>query len=71
MSAMILCLDAGNTRLKCGLFDGKRWRFDLAVDPMELNPLPIEDEHPLRAHLEQVAFHHHNVARYAAPELEF
>lgn len=25
----------------------------------------------LRAHLEQVAFHHHNVARYAAPELEF
>lgn len=25
----------------------------------------------LRAHLEQVAFHHANVARYAAPELEF
>ena len=25
----------------------------------------------LRTHLEQVAFHHHNVARYAAPELEF
>jgi hypothetical protein len=25
----------------------------------------------LRAHLEQVAFHHHNVAHYAAPELEF
>jgi type III pantothenate kinase len=23
---MILCLDAGNTRLKCGLFDGGRWR---------------------------------------------
>ncbi len=22
----ILCLDAGNSRLKCGLFDGKRWR---------------------------------------------
>lgn len=25
----------------------------------------------LRAHLEQVAFHHVNVARYGAPELEF
>jgi len=25
----------------------------------------------LRTHLEQVAFHHHNVARYTAPELEF
>lgn len=25
----------------------------------------------LRSHLEQVAYHHHNVARYAAPELEF
>lgn len=25
----------------------------------------------LRTHLEQVAFHHHNVARYGAPELEF
>ncbi|ADU99803.1 hypothetical protein [Alicycliphilus denitrificans] len=25
----------------------------------------------LRVHLEHVAFHHHNVARYAAPELEF
>lgn len=25
----------------------------------------------LRGHLEQVAYHHHNVARYAAPELEF
>ena len=24
----------------------------------------------LRVHLEQVAFHHHNVARYAAPQLE-
>lgn len=25
----------------------------------------------LRLHLEQVAFHHHNVAQYATPELEF
>jgi transcriptional regulator with XRE-family HTH domain len=25
----------------------------------------------LRGHLEQVAYHHQNVARYAAPELEF
>lgn len=25
----------------------------------------------LRTHLEQVAFHHHNVASYATPELEF
>ena len=25
----------------------------------------------LRTHLEQVAFHHHNVAQYAAPELDF
>lgn len=25
----------------------------------------------LRAHMEQVAYHHHNVASYATPELEF
>ena len=25
----------------------------------------------LRLHLEQVAYHHHNVAAYATPELEF
>lgn len=25
----------------------------------------------LRAHMEQVAYHHHNVANYATPELEF
>lgn len=25
----------------------------------------------MRQHMEQVAFHHHNVAQYAAPELEF
>ena len=25
----------------------------------------------LRLHLEQVAYHHHNVAQYATPELEF
>jgi hypothetical protein len=29
---MLLCLDAGNTRLKCGLFDGKRWRMQGALD---------------------------------------
>jgi len=28
----ILCLDAGNSRLKCGLFDGKRWRMQGALD---------------------------------------
>ena len=25
----------------------------------------------LRLHLEQVAYHHHNVATFATPELEF
>lgn len=29
---MILCLDAGNTRLKCGLFDDDRWRMQGALD---------------------------------------
>lgn len=32
MPDLILCLDAGNTRLKCGLFDGKRWRMQGALD---------------------------------------
>lgn len=27
---MILCLDAGNTRLKCGLHDGQAWRWQQA-----------------------------------------
>lgn len=30
---MILCLDAGNTRLKVGLFDGRAWRMQKALDP--------------------------------------
>jgi type III pantothenate kinase len=29
---MILCLDAGNTRLKCGLHDGQNWRMQRAFD---------------------------------------
>jgi type III pantothenate kinase len=29
---MILCLDAGNTRLKCGLFDGSVWRMQGALN---------------------------------------
>lgn len=29
---MILCLDAGNTRLKCGLHDGQGWRMQQAID---------------------------------------
>lgn len=32
MPDLILCLDAGNTRLKCGLFDGRRWRMQGALD---------------------------------------
>ncbi len=32
MPDLILCLDAGNSRLKCGLFDGKRWRMQGALD---------------------------------------
>lgn len=39
------------------------------ADPASVDPAATADA--LRAHLEQVAFHHHNVARYAAPELEF
>ncbi|WOI46995.1 hypothetical protein [Acidovorax sp. BLS4] len=38
------------------------------ADPAAANPAATLDA--LRTHLEQVAFHHHNVARYAAPELE-
>jgi type III pantothenate kinase len=29
---MILCLDAGNSRLKCGLFDGRGWRMQGALN---------------------------------------
>ncbi|GKT19744.1 hypothetical protein AVHY2522_23595 [Acidovorax sp. SUPP2522] len=38
------------------------------ADPSAADPTATLDA--LRTHLEQVAFHHHNVARYAAPELE-
>ena len=31
MPDMILCLDAGNSRLKCGLFDGEAWRMQGAA----------------------------------------
>lgn len=39
------------------------------ADPAAADPAATLEA--LRAHLEQVAFHHQNVARYAAPELEF
>ena len=39
---MILCLDAGNTRLKCGLFDGKRWRMQGALDYEAFDDLVAE-----------------------------
>jgi type III pantothenate kinase len=32
MPDMILCLDAGNSRLKCGLFDGEHWRMQGALN---------------------------------------
>ena len=32
---------------------------------------PVATLDALRSHLEQVAYHHHNVAAYATPELEF
>lgn len=38
------------------------------ADPTSTDPDATLDA--LRVHLEQVAFHHHNVARYAAPQLE-
>jgi len=37
---MILCLDAGNTRLKFGLFDGSRWLLQDALDYAALDELP-------------------------------
>ena len=39
------------------------------ADPASADPKATSDA--LYAHLQQVAFHHHNVARYAAPELDF
>jgi type III pantothenate kinase len=37
---MILCLDAGNTRLKWGLHDGSGWRATGILDPANLSALP-------------------------------
>ncbi|MDK9704231.1 MAG: type III pantothenate kinase [Sulfuritalea sp.] len=37
---MILCLDAGNTRLKYGLFDGAGWLKQRALDYARLDDLP-------------------------------
>lgn len=37
---MILCLDAGNTRLKYGLADGARWRLQGALNYPDLDDLP-------------------------------
>jgi type III pantothenate kinase len=36
---MILCLDAGNSRLKCGLFDGASWRMQGALSYQALDDL--------------------------------
>ena len=46
MPDMILCLDAGNTRLKCGLFDGKRWRMQGALDYDAFDDLVAELPEP-------------------------
>jgi type III pantothenate kinase len=43
---MILCLDAGNSRLKCGLFDGKRWRMQGALDYEAFDDLVAELPEP-------------------------
>jgi type III pantothenate kinase len=46
---MILCLDAGNTRLKCGLFDGSGWRMQGALDYEAFDDLVAElPERPTR-----------------------
>ncbi|MBK7023219.1 MAG: type III pantothenate kinase [Sulfuritalea sp.] len=37
---MLLCLDAGNTRLKFGLFDGGRWLLQDALDYAAFDELP-------------------------------
>ena len=39
---MILCLDAGNTRLKCGLFDGNGWRMQGALNYQAFDDLVAE-----------------------------
>jgi type III pantothenate kinase len=46
---MILCLDAGNTRLKYGLFDGKAWRLQGVLDYPAFDDLIAQlPERPLR-----------------------
>lgn len=46
---MILCLDAGNTRLKYGLFDGAGWLKQRALDYPQLGDLPARlPEKPAR-----------------------
>jgi len=46
---MILCLDAGNTRLKFGLFDGTGWLKQRALDYAQLGELPAKlPEKPAR-----------------------
>ena len=42
----ILCLDAGNSRLKCGLFDGKRWRMQGALNYDAFDDLMAELPEP-------------------------
>ena len=46
---MILCLDAGNTRLKYGLFDGSSWRLQSVLDYPALDDLIAQlPEQPVR-----------------------
>jgi hypothetical protein len=52
---------------KIMVFDGKRWRFDLEKDPMESNPLPLPDEHPLAPTMaERLAAHEASIAKALA-----
>lgn len=39
---MILCLDAGNSRLKCGLFDGRAWRMQGTLNYQAFDDLANE-----------------------------
>ena len=46
---MILCLDAGNSRLKCGLHDGSGWRMQSALGYQAFDDLVAElPERPTR-----------------------
>ena len=46
MPDMILCLDAGNSRLKCGLFDGEAWRMQGALNYDAFDDLVAELPEP-------------------------